>query len=96
MCAVHAGGAGLASIRLIMRMIPLCQRSRRASMLHRATAICWRQRTIATADAGQSLRAGQKAAWDDTPPCHGDVFHIQHQYGGLANTPSRRQACLFS
>src|ERR1700722_12745396 len=40
------------------------------------------------ADAGQGLRAGQKAAWDDTP-CHGDVFHIQHQYEGLANTLSR-------
>ena len=38
------------------------------------------------ADAGQGLRAGQKAAWDDTP-CHGDVFHIQHQ--GLANTLSQ-------
>jgi hypothetical protein len=40
------------------------------------------------ADAGQGLRAGQKAAWDDTP-CHGDVFHIQHQYESLANTLSR-------
>ena len=40
------------------------------------------------ADAGQGLRAGQKAAWGDTP-CHGDVFHIQHQYEGLANTLSR-------
>jgi transposase-like protein len=40
------------------------------------------------ADAGQGLRAGQKAVWDDTP-CHGDVFHIQHQYEGLANTLSR-------
>jgi hypothetical protein len=40
------------------------------------------------ADAGQGLRAGQKVAWDDTP-CHGDVFHIQHQYEGLANTLSR-------
>jgi hypothetical protein len=40
------------------------------------------------ADAGQGLRAGQKAAWTDTP-CHGDVFHIQHQYEGLANTLSR-------
>jgi hypothetical protein len=40
------------------------------------------------ADAGQGLRAGQKAAWDDTP-CHGDVFHIQHQYEGLANTLSQ-------
>jgi hypothetical protein len=40
------------------------------------------------ADAGQGLRAGQKAAWDGTP-CHGDVFHIQHQCEGLANTLSR-------
>ena len=37
------------------------------------------------ADAGQGLRAGQKAAWGDTP-CHGDVFHIQRQCDGLANT----------
>src|SRR3954466_3209011 len=40
------------------------------------------------ADAGQGLRAGQEAAWGDTP-CHGDVFHIQRQCGGLANTLSR-------
>ena len=40
------------------------------------------------ADAGQGLRAGQQAAWGDTP-CHGDVFHIQHQYESLANTLSR-------
>src|ERR1700693_1358167 len=26
------------------------------------------------ADAGQGLRAGQKAAWGETP-CHGDIFH---------------------
>ena len=42
-------------------------------------------RTIA--DAGQGLRAGQKAAWGETP-CQGDIFHIQHQYEGLANTLS--------
>jgi len=40
------------------------------------------------ADAGQGLRAGQKAAWGDTP-CHGDVFQIQRQCEGLANTLSR-------
>jgi hypothetical protein len=40
------------------------------------------------ADAGQGLRAGQKAAWGDTP-CHGDVFHIQRQCEGLANTLTR-------
>jgi hypothetical protein len=40
------------------------------------------------ADAGQGLRAGQKAAWGGTP-CHGDVFHIQRQCESLANTLSR-------
>jgi len=40
------------------------------------------------ADAGQGLRAGQKAAWGGTP-CHGDVFHIIRQCEGLANTLSR-------
>jgi hypothetical protein len=40
------------------------------------------------ADAGQGLRAGQKAAWSGTP-CHGDVFHIIRQCEGLANTLSR-------
>ena len=40
------------------------------------------------ADAGQDLRAGQRAAWGDTP-CHGDVFHIQRQCVGLANTLQR-------
>ncbi len=44
--------------------------------------------TTLIADAGQGLRAGQKAAWGDTP-CHGDVFHIQRQCEGLANTLSR-------
>src|SRR3954471_4628423 len=40
------------------------------------------------ADAGRGLRAGQQAAWGDTP-CHGDVFHIQRQCGGLGDTLSR-------
>ena len=40
------------------------------------------------ADAGHGLRAGQKAAWGDTP-CHGDVFHIQRRCGGLADALSR-------
>ncbi len=40
------------------------------------------------ADVGGGLRAGQKQAWPDTP-CHGDVFHIQHQVEGLANTLAR-------
>jgi hypothetical protein len=40
------------------------------------------------ADAGRGLRAGQEAAWGDTP-CHGDVYHIQRRCGGLADTLSR-------
>jgi len=40
------------------------------------------------ADAGQGLRAGQKAAWSGTP-CHGDIFHITRQCESLANTLSR-------
>jgi hypothetical protein len=40
------------------------------------------------ADAGRGLRAGQQAAWGDTP-CHGDVFHIQRRCESLANTLSR-------
>src|SRR3954471_12271656 len=40
------------------------------------------------ADAGRGLRAGQQAAWGDTP-CHGDVFHIQRRCEGLAGTLSR-------
>src|SRR4051812_4881290 len=37
------------------------------------------------AEAGRGLRAGQQAAWGDTP-CHGDVFHIQRRCQGLAGT----------
>lgn len=40
------------------------------------------------ADAGQGARAGQAVALEDTP-CHGDVFHIQHQFESLANTLAR-------
>ena len=40
------------------------------------------------ADAGQGLRAGQRAAWGETP-CHGDVFHIQRQSESLATTLQR-------
>ncbi|MBV8615692.1 MAG: hypothetical protein JOY66_18260, partial [Acetobacteraceae bacterium] len=41
------------------------------------------------ADAGQGLRAGQRAAWGDTPPCHGDVFHLHRRCEGLANALQR-------
>jgi hypothetical protein len=40
------------------------------------------------ADAGQGLRAGQRAALGDTP-CHGDNFHIQRQCETLANLLAR-------
>ena len=40
------------------------------------------------ADAAQGLRAGQRAAWGDTP-CHGDVFHILRQSESLATTLQR-------
>src|SRR4051794_20897038 len=30
-----------------------------------------------------------RSMWRVTYPCHGDVFHIQHQCEGLANTLSR-------
>ena len=40
------------------------------------------------ADAGQGLRAGQRAAWGETP-CHGDVFHILRQSESLATTLQR-------
>ena len=43
-------------------------------------------RTIA--DAGQGLRAGQKAAWGEIP-CHGDVVHIQHS---MKASPTRCRA----
>ena len=31
-------------------------------------------------DGGKGLRAGQKLAWPETP-CHGDVFHVLHDFG---------------
>lgn len=41
------------------------------------------------ADAGQGLRAGQRAALGNTP-CHGDVFHNHQQCETLANRLARR------
>jgi hypothetical protein len=35
------------------------------------------------ADGGRGLRAGQAAAWPNTP-CHGDVFHAERELGRLA------------
>jgi len=47
------------------------------------------------ADAAKGLRAGQAAAWSKTP-CHGDIFHIQHQAKDLVNFLSRRAAAATS
>ncbi|MEM8810907.1 MAG: hypothetical protein AAGF01_33265 [Cyanobacteria bacterium P01_G01_bin.38] len=41
------------------------------------------------ADGGKALRAGQKAVMP-TIPCHGDVFHIQQQFGQVANGLDRQ------
>ena len=47
------------------------------------------------ADAGSGLRAGQKEVLPDTP-CHGDIFHILHQYKKVANILSRQAASATS
>jgi hypothetical protein len=44
--------------------------------------------TYTIADAATGLRAGHRAALGDIP-CHGDVFHIQHQCETLANLLER-------
>lgn len=41
------------------------------------------------ADGGSGLRAGQNAAMPETP-CHGDVFHIQRQFGQVLSSLSRQ------
>ena len=45
-------------------------------------------RTIA--DAGSGLRAGHQAAFGEAVPCHGDVFHIQHQCQSVSNSLARQ------
>lgn len=40
------------------------------------------------ADQGAGLRAGQAIVWEGKP-CHGDVFHILHQFESLANVLGR-------
>ena len=45
-------------------------------------------RTIA--DAGSGLRAGHQAAFGEEVPCHGDVFHIQHQCQTVSNSLTRQ------
>ena len=45
------------------------------------------------ADAGQALRAGQKAAWGDLP-CHGDIFHAEKSLKELSPfLTNRARAC---
>ena len=46
------------------------------------------ERTIA--DGDKALRARQKAAWGDTVPCDGDVFHAQMTLNQLAVFLERR------
>ncbi|MGI8932433.1 MAG: hypothetical protein ACR2FS_00010 [Phormidesmis sp.] len=45
-------------------------------------------RTIA--DAGSGLRAGHQAAFGEAIPCHGDVFHLQHQCQTVSNSLIRQ------
>lgn len=46
------------------------------------------------ADGGGGLRAGQAAAWPNTP-CHGDVFHAERDLGQLAiYLENRAQGCI--
>jgi hypothetical protein len=47
------------------------------------------------ADAGAGLRAGQKEVLPETP-CHGDIFHILHQYKKVVNILSRQAASATS
>ncbi len=47
------------------------------------------------ADAAKGLRAGQAAAWPKTP-CHGDIFHIQHQAKEVVSCLSRRAVAATS
>ena len=47
------------------------------------------------ADAAEGLRAGLAVAWPKTP-CHGDIFHIQHQAKNLVSFLSRRAAAANS
>jgi hypothetical protein len=43
------------------------------------------------ADAGKGARAGQRLAWEgeETPACHGDVFHMHHQMEITVNLQKR-------
>ena len=42
------------------------------------------------ADAGSGLRAGHQATFGEEIPCHGDVFHLQHQCQTVSNSLTRQ------
>jgi hypothetical protein len=46
------------------------------------------ERTIA--DAGVGLRAGHQEVFGEESPCHGDVFHLQHQFQTVSNSLTRQ------
>lgn len=46
------------------------------------------ERTIA--DFGTGQRAGHQEVFGDAVPCHGDVFHLQHQCQGVVNSLNRQ------
>jgi len=46
------------------------------------------ERTIA--DAGAGLRAGHQEVFGEESPCHGDVFHLQHQFQTVSNSLTRQ------
>ncbi len=42
------------------------------------------------ADAGKGIRAGQKAAWGEDIPCHGDVWHMFDQCDALCRNLAKK------
>lgn len=42
------------------------------------------------ADFGSGQRAGHQAVFGEEVPCHGDVFHLQHQCQGVVNSLKRQ------
>jgi hypothetical protein len=48
------------------------------------------------ADGGKGLRSGQRAAWGQDIPCHGDVFHAQATLNKMALFLERRAASCTS
>ncbi len=46
------------------------------------------ERTIA--DFGSGQRAGHKAVFGEEVPCHGDAFHLQHQWQSVVSSLNRQ------